>query len=44
MRPDRDEINDLDDLLDELGESMLSDSLKQQAYGEWQARAAEHSD
>jgi hypothetical protein len=44
MRPDRDEINDLDDLLDELGESMLSDSLKQQAYGEWQARATEHSD
>jgi hypothetical protein len=44
MRPDHDEIDDLDDLLEDVGESVLSDSLKQQAYGEWQARAAEHSD
>jgi hypothetical protein len=44
MRPDYDEINDLDDLIDDVGESMLSDALKQQAYGEWQARAAEQPD
>ena len=41
MRAEYQEINDLDDLIDELGESMLSDSFKQQAYGEWQSRAAE---
>jgi len=41
MRPEYQEIDDLDDLIDDVGESMLSDSLKQQAYGEWQSRAAE---
>jgi hypothetical protein len=41
MRPEHDDIDDLDDLIDELQESTLSDSFKQQAYGEWQARAAE---
>jgi hypothetical protein len=44
MRPETDEIHDLDDLIDELQESTLSDSLKQHAYGEWQARAAEQTD
>jgi hypothetical protein len=43
MRPEYDEVDDLDDLIDDVGESMLSDALKQQAYGEWQSRAAEQS-
>jgi len=44
MRPEHQEIEDLDDLIDDVQESTLSDSFKQQAYGEWQARAAEHPD
>lgn len=44
MRAEHDEVEDLDDLIDEVREATLSDSLKQQAYGEWQARAAEHGD
>jgi hypothetical protein len=44
MRAEHDEIEDLDDLIDDVQESTLSDSFKQQAYGEWQARAAEHPD
>ena len=43
MRAEHEEIEDLDDLVDELQESALSDAFKQQAYGEWQARAAEQS-
>jgi hypothetical protein len=41
MRPEHDDIEDLEDLIDEVQESTFSDALKQQAYGEWQARAAE---
>jgi hypothetical protein len=44
MRPEHRDIEDLDDLIDDVQESTLSDSLKQQAYGEWQARAAEYPD
>ena len=44
MRPEHDDIEDLDDLIDEVQESTLSDAMKLEAYGEWQARAAEHSD
>jgi hypothetical protein len=44
MRPEYDRIEDLGDLIDEVRESELSDSLKRDAYGEWQARAAEHPD
>lgn len=43
MRAQHEAIEDLEDLVDEVQESTLSDSLKQQAYGEWQARAAEQS-
>jgi hypothetical protein len=42
MRAEHDEIEDVDDLIDDVQESTLSDAFKQQAYGEWQARAAEH--
>jgi hypothetical protein len=41
MRPEHDEIDDLDDLIDDVQRSTLSDAFKQQAYGEWQSRAAE---
>jgi hypothetical protein len=41
LRAAHDQVDDLDDLVDEVQESTLSDSLKQQAYGEWQARAAD---
>lgn len=44
MRPEHDEIEDLDDLIDDVQESTLSDAFKQQAYGEWQTRAAEQPD
>jgi hypothetical protein len=44
MRPEHDDIEDLEDLVDDVQESTLSDSFKQQAYGEWQARAADHPD
>jgi hypothetical protein len=43
LRPDHDDIEDLEDLVDEVQESTLSDSFKQQAYGEWQSRAAEQT-
>lgn len=43
MRPEHHDVEDIDDLIDGVQESTLSDSLKQQAYGEWQARAAERS-
>ena len=45
--PEHQDIEDLDDLVDlvdDVQESTLSDSFKQQAYGEWQTRAAEHPD
>jgi hypothetical protein len=42
MRPEHHEIEDLDDLIDDVQESTLSDAFKQQAYAEWQTRAAEH--
>jgi hypothetical protein len=44
MRPEHLQTEDLDDLIDELQESTLSDSYKQQAYGEWQTRAADQPD
>ncbi len=44
MRPEHHDIEDLDDLIDDVQESTLSDSLKQRAYGEWQTRAAERPD
>ena len=43
MRPEHDEFDDLEGLIDDVRESTLSDSLKQQAYGEWQSRAAEQT-
>lgn len=42
MRPEHQDLEDLDDLIDEVQESTLSDAFKQQAYGEWQTRAARH--
>ncbi len=42
MRPEHRDIEDLGDLIDEVQESTMSDSLMQQAYGDWQTRAAEH--
>ena len=44
MRPEHHDIDDLDDLIDDIQASTLSDAFKQQAYGEWQTRAAEHPD
>lgn len=41
MRPHHDSLDDLDDVMDDVERSVQSDSLKRQAYGEWQARAAE---
>jgi hypothetical protein len=43
-RPEHEEFDDLEELIDDVQESILSDAFKQQAYGEWQARAAEHPD
>ena len=41
IRPDSDKIEDLEELVEEVQQEMFSDALKQQAYDEWQARAAE---